>query len=85
MTAAAILILTAGVVAVMAWIVVAFLQFLAHASIFSGLSLALIDIAQFVPGDVGIYMMAALMAAMVLSSIAAWRGWRAGLARVGMA
>ena len=62
-----------------------FLQFLAQSAIRSGCGLALMDIAQFVPGDLAIIMMMALMAAMMASAFLAWRGWQDAMKRLHLA
>lgn len=85
MTTAAALLFLLAAAAFIGWLVMCFLQFLAHSAIFGGLGLALADIASVVPGELGIVMMMALMAAMALSGLAMFRGWREGIKRVGLA
>lgn len=85
MTSAVLLLATAGAAAAVLYVLMCFLQFLAQSAICSGCGLALIDIAQFVPGDIGIIMMTALMASMMTSAFLAWRGWQDAMKRLHLA
>lgn len=85
MTSAFLLLIAAGAAAAVIWLVSCFLQFLMHGAILGGTGLAIADIAPYVQGDVGIFMMAALMAVVLLEGRNAWLGFKAGITRTGFA
>lgn len=84
MTSAFLLLIAAGAAAAIIWLVSCFLQFLMHGAILGGTGLAIADIAPYIEGDVGVFMMAALMAVMLFQAWNAWQGFKAGMTRVGM-
>ena len=82
MTSAFLLLMAAGTIALIVWIVVAFLQFLLSGGVFVGLGSALVQLQTPYPGDFEIMAMMAVMLCLILALYQMLIGWRAGLRRM---